>query len=133
MFKFLRLFLVTILIFCSIAPFLLAATFDAAVMEGLRLERVIKGKGVYCIEVNRVSFGNKRIGFLNFSFIKVIDLEGVYFTLYDSGKITKRQHFDKATFEIHTKRLLDKDGSLISCDKEIRDAFTYLLNFSRPL
>ena len=90
--------------------------FDEAVIEGLHLEKIAAGKKMYSIEARKASFGNKAIGFFTSALIKVINLEDVYFTLYDDSHIIKAKHFNKAVFEINTKRLLDEDGNLIFCE-----------------
>lgn len=94
-------------------PVYAAAVNQQPAIEGLSLEKVVKGRRVYSIEAKKASFGNKRIGFLNLAFIKVINLEDVYFTLYNESGIVKKQHFNNAVYEINAKRLLDERGNLI--------------------
>ena len=106
------IFLVSLLFFCSIIP-LSADVFDEAVIEGLYLEKVEEAQVIYSLKANKATFGNKRIGFFSIALIKVINLEDGYFRLYDDGCVVKTEYFDKAVYEITTKRLLDEQGNVI--------------------
>jgi len=86
---------------------------DEAVIERLHLEKIAKGKKVYSIEAGWASVGNKRIGFFNTAMIKVFNLEDVNVTLYNDNRVVEIRHFNKAVFEINTKRLLDEEGKVI--------------------
>ena len=108
--KFSYMFLLGLLLALSTAFSTLA---DEAVIEGLHLEKIAKGKKVYSIEAGWASVGNKRIGFFNTAMIKVFNLEDVNVTLYNDNRVVEIRHFYKAVFEINTKRLLDEEGKVI--------------------
>jgi hypothetical protein len=94
-----------------------AQTQDGTI-EGVCLEKILDGKKVYSIEAQNATFGNKRMGFFDVAFIKVMYLDDVSFTLYKEGKIEKTQHLKSAVYELNTRRLFDEDGNVVLSEDE---------------
>ncbi|MFA4889401.1 MAG: hypothetical protein WC628_07510 [Candidatus Omnitrophota bacterium] len=107
-----------LLINLALAP-LYAFSFDEAVIEGFCLNKFSKGKVVYSIEADKASLGSRRIGFFDIGFIKVANLENVSLALYQEGNLIKKQHFDKALYELNTSRLFDDKGNLIFSERQL--------------
>lgn len=114
--------LVASLFFYSALPlYAYAENPNAIIIEGWSLEKIANGKKVYRIEADRAEIGNKRIGFFNLGIIKVANLDNVFLTQYNDGRITKK-HFDKAVYELNSNCLFDENGDLVFSEhKEIKE------------
>lgn len=97
--------------FCSTT--LYAANLDGIVIEGWSFEKIVAGEKAYSIQADKASFGTKRIGFFNFGLIKVMNLENVLLITYNNGNIARSQRFNRAIYELNSKRLLDDQGNVV--------------------
>lgn len=107
--KIIILALINILL-CSITA-VYASKFDDLVVEGWAFEKIEAGKKVYSIQADKATFGTKRIGFFNLAAIKVVNLENVLLIVYNNGVVVNNQHFDRAVYELNSRRLLDEHGN----------------------
>lgn len=107
-----RIFLVVLFLLAYAIP-LSAQEPAGIVIEGLCLTKMAGTKCVYSIEADKAALDNKAIGFFKLALIKVFNLENVYLTLYDNGQVVKKEHFDKAIYEIGSKRLLNEHGDIL--------------------
>lgn len=107
-----RIFLLSLFLFCNIIAPCLAEPVGI-VIEGLCLTKMAGVKPVYSIEADKAALDNKEVGFFKLALIKVFNLENVYLTLYDNGQVVKKEHFNKAIYEIGSKRLLNEHGNIL--------------------
>ena len=101
------------LLICSVPVFAHAQGVSDISIEGLVLEKVKEGRIVYSIKSDKATFANKRIGFFDIGFSKIIILENMQFMLYDNGKIVKTECFKHAVYDVNSKQLLDERGNVI--------------------
>lgn len=106
-----RIFLVVLFLLTYAIP--LSAQGPNVLIEGLCLTKMEGTKCVYSIEADKAALDNKAVGFFKLALIKVFNLENVYLTLYDNGQVVKKEHFDKAVYEIGSKRLLNEHGDIL--------------------
>ncbi|MFH1199417.1 MAG: hypothetical protein V1650_04620 [Candidatus Omnitrophota bacterium] len=102
-----------ILLISFIPAFTRAEGIKDVSIEGLVLEKVKQGKVVYSIKSEKAVFANKRIGFFDIGFSKIIILENIQFVLYDNGKVVKAECFEHAVYDVNSRQLLDEKGKVI--------------------
>lgn len=112
-----NIWLVLAVFFCVFFTPVYAEEAGQNYMEGLCLEKISAGKKIYALEADKAVLTNKRVGFFNFGFMKVIELHNVSLKLYDNGKLAKEEHFTEAVYDLSTKSLLDRSGHVVFEEK----------------